>query len=537
MHFLKNELCREINRYSKILIYGAGNFANKAYELLKETGLSGKISSFIVTELKEHRNINGIPIRSVNQLELLYEDDSAVLVAVSKAYEDEIVQLLQKYNNIYIIKYTDYIIRNEEFYELLKDQTDHQFAESVLGEYVWNRVGSLYEFDKEVSKCIAQRNKSNIDRNTIVYISGDLKPRSEKIIDALVKKKYHVIVLEYGFYNKLVITEVMSSNIEFFHCRDIVEIYYRALQYQPLVYYYEPEWGGCIGSDIMIKHKELFGKIVFATYDVMNDGFVQISEKDKLEERYCLENADGIVWRWFSKEFLEEKKGFVFKGKSIQFVDYCKGFEIETNHELDDKVKICFVQSWMNGMLDKITYTNDSVYTEPARIDTILSTLGNRSDCLFHIFIGRCDDADRKKLEELEKRYVNFKTFYGMKYNELILKISEYDYGCFLMTEGIEIPEQKSFDNMYWGSAYTNSVTNRFSDYLDATLPIISTTLKKQCDYLDKYGVVIKMNISNIDIDYLKKNRKLYRKRAEKAKAELLIDNHILTLIDWFNEL
>lgn len=93
----------------------------------------------------------------------------------------------------------------------------------------------------------------------------------------------------------------------------------------------------------MIRHKKLFGKIVFAAYDLMNDGYVQVSEKDNLKERYCLENADGIVWRWFSKEYLEEKKGFVYKGKSIQLLDYCKGFNIDGKRRPDDKLKLCFV--------------------------------------------------------------------------------------------------------------------------------------------------------------------------------------------------
>lgn len=536
MYILKKELYYKMSSFSKIIIYGAGNYAYVVYTVLKSAGFKEKISSFVVTKMEERKHIDEIPILCVDELELIFEEGSVVVIAVSEEHEEEIIRTLQSFPYINPVKFTDYIIQNDIFYERLREKTNKQFIESIFEEYAWSSVSSICELEKKIDSSIAQRDKKDIDKDTIVYISGDLKPRTAKIINALVKRQYQVVVLEYGFLNELIRSEIISYKVDFFQCKDIIEVFYRALQYKPLVYFFEPEWGDCVGSEIMIRHKELYGKIVFAPYDIMNDGYVQISEKDKLKERYCLENADGIVWRWFSKEFLEKKKGFVYKGKAIQFLDYCMGFEVKKNNKSDNKLKLCFVQGAVYELLNEEAHNENNEYSETASLSTILKKIGNVSDCIFHIFIGNSREEERIKLDKLEKEYSNFKVFYGMKYEKMISAIAEYDYGCSFMTGGKDIPEQESIDNVYYGSTYMNSVANRFFDYLDANIPIIGTLPKKQCEFFERFGLIAKMDISDLDIDYLKENKMFYKENILKAKNELLIDNQIQRLIDLFHE-
>lgn len=541
MYILMKDLSDELNKYSKLLIYGAGYYANVIYQALKKEGLKDKIESFLVTDLNEVRNIDGINVNTASAMALYDKEKTAILIAVNRENEREIVKMLkQDYGFDHGIKLLDYIIQDDNaFYEKVKNESDEWFLENVMECYIWNHTNSEVELKKkrnEMEDHIRHRNIMEPDNNTIVFISGSLNPRSEKIITALVEKNYHVVVLEYVFCNELVRNEIMTFNVDFFTCKDMFDLFYRALQYKPLVYYFEPVWGECSASEIMIRHKDLFGKIAFAPYDVLNDGYV-MPEENKLTERYCLENADGVVWRWFSKNYLEEKKGFVYKGKSIQFLDYCKGFDIENDIKSDDKLKICFIQGGVYQLLDPPSLFDGTVYAEPAKFDVIFKKIGNRDDCLFHIFIGRCDDNTRKKLDKLAEDYSNIKVFYGLEYNKLIATISEYDYGSFLMTAGEDIPEQISIDNVYYGSACVNSITNRFFDYLDAGIPIISTVCKKLCEYLDRRGVIVKMDISNLDIQYLNENKMYYRENVKKAKEELQIENHIQRLIDWFHKL
>ena len=69
------------------------------------------------------------------------------------------------------------------------------------------------------------------------------------------------------------------------------------------------------------------------------------------------------------------------------------------------------------------------------------------------------------------------------------------------MTGRKKIPEQESIDNVYYGSTYINSISNRYLDYLDAGIPIIGTHPRKQCKYLEEYGVIVQMDLSNLNID------------------------------------
>ena len=56
-------------------------------------------------------------------------------------------------------------------------------------------------------------------------------------------------------------------------------------------------------------------------------------------------------------------------------------------------------------------------------------------------------------------------------------------------------------------------------------------------EYLSPYKIVIKMDLSNLDIDYLKKNRNYYKQEVRKAQKELDINNQIIRLIHFFKEI
>lgn len=424
----------------------------------------------------------------------------------------------------------------------LRRASDERFLEDILEGYVWNQVVSLMEYQekskKEKIKIIQREMFQEVEEETIVFIVGFLSPRTVKIIGAMTKRGYKAVILEYGNWRARNVTikpELMLYNVQHIRCEDIGELFYQAMQYKPKAYYFEPVWGNCSWPDIMIRHKQIFGKIVMAVYDVLNDSYVQMSDYRKQLEKYCLENADGNIWRYFSKEFLEEKKGFVYQGKSIQFLDYCNGYNIEEKADQETKLKICFISGSPQGLLDSTNANNG--YVEEARIENILKVIGNREDCDFHIFVGTLSDEYKEICSAMEKEYSNFQVIYNTPHEELIQKISEYDYGCFLFSGGEAIPEMETANNKYYGSAYINSISNRYFDYIDAEIPIIATRPVKLCDLFDEYGIIVKMDITNIDINYLKENKMNYKKNMKKAKEELGIDYQIPRLIEFFEEL
>ena len=42
MHLLMNDLYQELSKFSRIIIYGAGNYAKLIYPILKKAGLTNK---------------------------------------------------------------------------------------------------------------------------------------------------------------------------------------------------------------------------------------------------------------------------------------------------------------------------------------------------------------------------------------------------------------------------------------------------------------------------------------------------------------
>lgn len=540
MYILMNDLYKELSGADKVLIYGAGSYANIVYPMLKKVGLKEKICAFIVTDLKETMEIDGIPVKSADELDSFKVEEYEVLVAVRKEFEQEIIESLRLFHFVQILKLSDYILSEDDLTEAFRSQTCEQFLERFIEAYVWNNNGWTGELEDkriEIEKMMKQRKDACIDTNTIVFVLGNFPPRTAKIIGALKRKKYNVVVLEYRCDDDLVIHELTPYDIEIFHCGDIIEVFYRAMQYNPLVYYCEPIWGDCRIPEIMIRNKDLFGKIVFTTYDVLNDGYVCVTEEQKLSERYSLENADGIVWRWYSKEFLEEVKGFAYKGRSIQFLDYCNGYKIEEREEIGNELKLCFITGGTYGLLDGKVYKNDGSYVEMARMDSVMKKIGKRKDCLFHVYIGEINEEEREKFNTLAEEYPNFNFFCGIKHDELIQKISEYDYGCFWTTDGVSLKDLEADGIGFTGSNYVNSIPHRYFDYIDAGIAVIAVLPKKLCDFLDEQRVLVKMDISNMDIDYLKENKKIYKENVKKAKNTLLIDNHIQRLIDFLENL
>lgn len=93
------------------------------------------------------------------------------------------------------------------------------------------------------------------------------------------------------------------------------------------------------------------------------------------------------------------------------------------------------------------------------------------------------------------------------------------------------------YGNMFcFGSDNENAVTNALIDYIDAALPIIVKFPHKQVDFLEQYGVIVKMPTNDFDINFLKEKKSEYKQNAWKARKLLAIDNHIQELIDFFEE-
>ncbi|MBD5448780.1 MAG: hypothetical protein HDR28_01200 [Lachnospiraceae bacterium] len=538
MFFRKAVLCKDLNQYNKLIIYGTGNFAQEIYPQLVEYGLKEKILCFMQTETEDDVLVDGIPVVSIGAFNC-DSTECVVLIATSRLYTDEIKQTLLRYGYSNIIVLVDYWIR---YQKLEKDyfylETFEEYCEYIADWYVRNKM-EVSDRDMALSRKIADikhigRKRKNL--NLIVMICGYPSPRTNKIAGALIRKKYDIVMLRYS--NDGVpwcLDELQKVGVQIYQCSCIAEMLYCALQYYPLVYFFEPIWGDCLWAEIMFKNKQYFGKVILALYDVLNDGYVGKEEEKLRTERYALEHADGIVWRWYSKEYLE-KKGFEWQGKSIQFLDYCNHelMDVVPNERNSSVVKLCAVEGHGDEYVEERTYSDK--YLDWARVGEILEKIGNRADCVFHFYVGIfLSEENIRRCKQFESQYKNFRFFLAMEHAELLQRLRDYDYGCEIYT-GKEAADDDVPVGEYYSSMFKNSTCNKYFDFLSAGLPIVMTHPSKICEYLSSYDVVVKMNLSDLDINYLKQHKEYYKEKAVNVRRELDIDNQIAELIQFFNE-
>lgn len=539
MYFKSKFLCEALNQYQKIVIYGTGNFAHEIYPQLIKYGLKEKIVCFTQTQRNEDETlIDGIPVISIAQLNY-DKSECVVLIAVSELYKEEIERTLFEYKYSNIISLTDFQVDYNDFMKDYSYLTSFEEYCGYIADWYVKNHGESQENKIVMQELLDKGQYINREKNNdlIIMICGHLSARTIKIAGALKRKKYEIIMLSYfDGANPWYLDELEKINIQLYQCRNVIEMMYYALQYYPLIYFFEPCWGDCTWTEIMLKNKKHFGKVVLALYDVMNDGYTGLKEQQMQTEKYSLEHADGIVWRWFSKEYLEEK-GFKYQGKSIQFIDYCSHETLnDISYESDSTIlKLCMVVGYGDEVVDNRIYATS--YIEWARINEILEKIGNREDCILHFYVGGLSDSNIIQCKEYERQYGNFKFYLATEHEELMGKLSSYDFGCDIYTDGQELLDDSPMGKDYYGSSYRNSIRNSYFDFLNAGLSIITTNAAKMWDYLSEYNIVVKMNLSNLDIEYLKQNKQYYKKMAREARKQLDVDAHIIKLIQFFEEI
>lgn len=534
MYFRSSVICRILKSYKEIIIYGTGKYAQMIYPRLVKYGLKDKVRCFTQTDKGGENVIDGIPIIEAKRLDDP-KKDCAVLVAVSELYGQEIKQWLTDHHYENIVLLSDYEIYPQKAEMLLRNADDfEEYAGIIADWYIETHNGD--PTNSGVFKRMVDRGNT-MERNSqlIVIVCGHLSIRTNKLVEALEKQNYRIVLLDYCIKRNIwYLDELGKTSVTIHQCESIEEMLYWALQYDPLVYIFQPRWSDCSWAEIMLLQKSHFGKIVISLYDVINDGYSGVEQEKLRTEKYALENADGIIWRWFSKDYLE-KKGFHYHGKSIQFLDFCNHRESELQIEKNDSeiVKLCEVAGEGAEFVD-LSFQTKYVYF--ARVHQILEKLGNRPDCIFHFYGGNLTEKYREQCREYERKYKNFRFFENVDHNELVHRLEKYDYGCNFFMSG-EWPSDETAIGRYKGSMLKNSVRNIIFDYLSAGIPVIATVPKRLMNYLQPYNVVVNMDLSDINMPYLKENRNFYRENARKALVALDIDKRISSLIEFVNEL
>ena len=369
-----------------------------------------------------------------------------------------------------------------------------------------------------------------IKTKQIVFVSTHfLKPRIIKMAYALSEKGYEVIL----FYNKVVNSKFKLEEYPYFkmaygygyHTQWLCLL--RMMTFSPLVFHVFAEECYNEFPHMIIKMRKFLGKVVYDEYDMTVDRVVSANNRQIADEKYCIENADGVCSRSYELEYLKEKKKYFVK-KEIQFFDYCwNNIDI-----IQDEIKQGFI--YAGGVYGDKAYYGFCY-------DEIAKAL-NKKNLLFHMYPGGTAEKTREFLLEMEKNIATFKLMEPISHMELLKIASHYLAGVVLYEKGYgnEKIVDNEKENISWNIiSYNYAVTNKFFDCIDAGLPIISNACKKLLDFLSQYGIVYYTNSDELgeDLDDILDKIPEMRRNVIKCREEFDIKKQIGRLIDFYQDL
>lgn len=541
MYFEINKIVKRLQG-SEIVIYGAGVYAEKIYEVMEIYGIQSKVQYFVVSETGEGKCINGIPVISIGQLNEMNKKFT-IFVAVSISYVAEIREILKDFKAKEIFYLTDYEKADEELLPWVCDRGADEFANYVLNGLISNqRIRSQRDlkkaellFQTEIQGDMYDSKRKNM---RIIFFVGIVTARTARIAAALKNAGYKIDVFKMREEEYIGESELKKQEIRIKHFAMPLDILYEVMQIHPFVCYLEPFGAEYQICAVMIAFRQYFGKIIWAPYDIRNGTVLEEDGRINELEKYCFENADGIIWRYFAQDFLEKRFGFSYKGISVFIPDCCESYSTQ-KHSENDCLKLCCMPTHTSDVLE--TDTGESTYTHEATLWEILDKVGNQEDCVFHVFFWNVSEREKALLEQFKRKYYNFDYFVHIEHKQLIENVlPKYDYGCSLNTAGkIPIyPESIMRKGIkYSENALRYGSSNKFYDFISAGLPVIATIPERLCHYLDQYGVIVDMDVEHLDIGFLKEHKTAYQVKVASAKPKLVIENYVPMLVGFLEQL
>lgn len=388
-----------------------------------------------------------------------------------------------------------------------------------------------------------------MDKKQIVFVENGPADMSAKMAFVLRNKGYETILISLmgdieGDFLKKAYNQRISFNLKFFKINlknlpqilffclknffKIINILFKIRKIQPymLITRSNPSW-------MCVLFKFFFPKspFIYFPYDIRSFGYANLQETKMAgipnfeikSEKYCFENADGIIYKGDPQELdhLNENvlgKGVKIKCPKVYFFPYCLDelmIPIKKNKCLKEEINL--------------VYTGYVIPSEEWFL--IIKSLVDQK---IHIhFYGKnpnlSKEEDHARITARFGGILNNKYFHlhePVNQNVLSKEISKYDFGVF------------SFDPS--GRNTNISTGNKFSSYIESGIAIIILkNFKVLAKLIDKYKIGI--NISLKEINQLRKiiektDYKSFIKNLPRARKELSMNNQIERLENFFNE-
>ena len=240
-------------------------------------------------------------------------------------------------------------------------------------------------------------------------------------------------------------------------------------------------------------------------------------------EKYLITNSFNICR---SGELKLIKK----KNKHIFFPDYFLKLRVDSNLELrqlknNHKIKIVY-----GGQIRESYEWGQNNYNH--NHEDIIKNFGNFKNIILDIFPTQSlSQESRKDYKKLCEKYENVNFNESLPYNDFVEKLSEYDFGISITPT---INKKANIKNKY-------SMANKIFDYLSNGVMILYPKLDFEHiikpyeeRFLKHYGFFIKIDLKKSENEILEKLKKFKKNVKINNLNNLLIDNHIKRLINFY---
>lgn len=516
-------LKQELSNKNRIIIYGAGSVAKKTCRKLMKIEIG--IEYCVVTKKVDSCTyLENLFIYNLEEkIDDIKNSSSIIVVAVSEIYNKEIEHILREngiFNYIFIMDY----VRNFVNVQYKKDFS-YDYLEEIAEWYVDENIPDILDITAVKNKLEKDIQKRN-NKREITFVVGHMAPRVIKMVRALHNNGYSINLLFcVDVTGENPIYEELKTIANYCICECIEELMYQIIMLNSQIVHIFSNYNNLMTSiaNFIIHAKSIFPSIVFEQYDIANGMYWSVPEKTLEEERYCIENCDGLCCRGNEIDYLKEERGVKIQGRVIKFFDYIGDKMYDSINR--DHLSLCcagyFVteEEWPDA-----TY---SCWLEFAR-------LCEKNECHLHMYPPVWDDKRFENYIQMDKQSVFFHFHKPVAYRKLTEELSQYDYGVVL--------SKKGFLDMETNGTFTNNkmiycATNKVYDNLEAGLPIIAPFPVKVVEYLEKKGVLLNWTIEEFDFKQLRKRKEELKKRVQEVRCELQMKNRIKDLIRFYDSL